>query len=71
MAGDVGKRIVTIEAVSGKVATAVVAAGQRLDVVQCGYCQSGQIRPAIDLLTQIKAPSDPWWAMRGPGAPKV
>jgi len=71
MAGDVGKRIVTIEAVSGKVATAVVAAWQRLDVVQCGYCQSGQIMAAIDLLTQIKAPSDTWTAMRGREALKV
>jgi isoquinoline 1-oxidoreductase alpha subunit len=59
MAGDaVGRRIVTIEAVSGPVADAVRAAWQGLDVVQCGYCQSGQIMTAIDLLSENKAPSD-------------
>src|SRR5438477_6650221 len=33
-----GKRIITIEAVSGRVADAVRSAWQRLNVVQCGYC---------------------------------
>ena len=42
-----GKQIVTIEAVSGRIADAVRAAWQRLDVAQCGYCQSGQIMTAI------------------------
>src|SRR5262245_43337426 len=37
------KSITTIEAVEGNVADAVRQAWQRLDVVQCGYCQSGQI----------------------------
>jgi isoquinoline 1-oxidoreductase alpha subunit len=59
MAGDaVGKKIVTIEAVSGKVAEAVRTAWQRLDVVQCGYCQSGQIMSAISLLSGNATPSD-------------
>ena len=53
-----GKTITTIEAVSGKVAEAVTQAWQRLDVVQCGYCQSGQIMSAIVLLTGNKAPTD-------------
>jgi isoquinoline 1-oxidoreductase alpha subunit len=53
-----GKRIVTIEAVSGPVADAVRSAWQRLDVVQCGYCQSGQIMTAISLLSSIKRPTD-------------
>jgi isoquinoline 1-oxidoreductase alpha subunit len=53
-----GKRVVTIEAVSGPVADAVRAAWQRLDVVQCGYCQSGQIMTAISLLSSIKRPTD-------------
>jgi isoquinoline 1-oxidoreductase subunit alpha len=53
-----GKKIVTIEAVSGRVADAVRSAWQRLDVVQCGYCQSGQIMTAISLLSSIRKPTD-------------
>ena len=33
-------------------------AWQRLDVVQCGYCQSGQIMSAIGLLSDNKKPTD-------------
>jgi isoquinoline 1-oxidoreductase alpha subunit len=44
------KTITTIEAVSGRVAEAVQAAWRDLNVVQCGYCQSGQIMSAITLL---------------------
>ena len=53
-----GKRIVTIEAVSGRIADAVRAAWQKLDVAQCGYCQSGQIMTAITLLASNRRPSD-------------
>jgi isoquinoline 1-oxidoreductase alpha subunit len=53
-----GKSITTIEGVSGKVADAVIDAWQRLDVVQCGYCQSGQIMSAITLLTSNQKPTD-------------
>jgi isoquinoline 1-oxidoreductase subunit alpha len=53
-----GKSITTIEGVSGKVADAVIQAWQRLDVVQCGYCQSGQIMSAITLLTGNTKPTD-------------
>jgi isoquinoline 1-oxidoreductase subunit alpha len=53
-----GRKIVTIEAVSGKVADAVKTAWQQLDVVQCGYCQSGQIMSAITLLSSNKKPTD-------------
>ena len=42
----VGSEITTIEGMSGKPAKAVQAAWQKLDVVQCGYCQSGQIMAA-------------------------
>jgi isoquinoline 1-oxidoreductase alpha subunit len=57
--GDVvGKTVTTIEAVEGKVAAAVTNAWQRLNVVQCGYCQSGQIMSAISLLSQNAKPSD-------------
>lgn len=59
MCGDAaGKRITTIEAVSGPVAEAVINAWQRLDVVQCGYCQSGQIMSAITLLSGNPDPTD-------------
>jgi isoquinoline 1-oxidoreductase alpha subunit len=53
-----GRNIVTIEGVSGDVARAVQDAWRRLDVAQCGYCQSGQIMSAIALLSEIRRPSD-------------
>lgn len=57
--GDVGKAaIVTIEGASGPVAEAVQAAWRKLDVVQCGYCQSGQIMSAIGLLNENRRPSE-------------
>jgi isoquinoline 1-oxidoreductase subunit alpha len=56
---DVGDRkVTTIEGVAGRVARVVQSAWQRLDVVQCGYCQSGQIMNAIGLLAQNPKPSD-------------
>ena len=57
--GDVGAaQVTTIEGVNGRVAEAVQAAWRRLDVVQCGYCQSGQIMSAIGLLSGNAKPSD-------------
>ncbi len=53
-----GKRITTIEGISGPVAEAVTHAWQSLDVVQCGYCQSGQVMSAIVLLNENKNPTD-------------
>jgi isoquinoline 1-oxidoreductase alpha subunit len=53
-----GQNIQTIEGVSGKVADAVRASWQKLNVVQCGYCQSGQIVAAISLLSENAKPSD-------------
>jgi isoquinoline 1-oxidoreductase alpha subunit len=53
-----GRDVVTIEGVSGKVAQAVQGAWRRLDVAQCGYCQSGQIMSAVALLAEIPRPSD-------------
>ena len=60
MVGDAaaGKKIVTIEGVSGREAEAVQAAWRRLNVVQCGYCQSGQIMSAITLLKANPVPTD-------------
>ena len=51
-------KVVTIEGVSGDAARAVQDAWRRLDVAQCGYCQSGQIMSAIALLSEIRRPSD-------------
>jgi isoquinoline 1-oxidoreductase alpha subunit len=54
-----GKKIVTIEAVGKeRVGKAVQEAWQKLDVVQCGYCQSGQIMSAVALLQKSRKPSD-------------
>ena len=53
-----GAHVVTIEGVSGKVADAVRAAWRKLDVVQCGYCQSGQIMSAVALLAGKSQPDD-------------
>ena len=50
--------VVTIEAVDGAAAKAVQAAWEALDVVQCGYCQSGQIMSAIALLSENGNPTD-------------
>ncbi len=57
--GDVGEaKITTIEGISGPVAEAVRTAWRSLDVVQCGYCQSGQMMSAIGLLSENRKPSD-------------
>jgi isoquinoline 1-oxidoreductase alpha subunit len=53
-----GVEITTIEGVKSKEAKAVQAAWEKLDVPQCGYCQSGQIMSATGLLTKKKKPSD-------------
>jgi isoquinoline 1-oxidoreductase alpha subunit len=57
--GDLeGAAVTTIEAVEGTAAEAVKQAWQELDVVQCGFCQSGQIMQAVDLLAIDPAPDD-------------
>jgi isoquinoline 1-oxidoreductase subunit alpha len=53
-----GQKVTTIEGLTGKAADAVKAAWQKLDVVQCGYCQSGQMMAATALLTANTKPSD-------------
>ena len=54
----VGSEIVTIEALDGAVGQAVRTAWQQLQVVQCGYCQSGQMMAAAALLSEIGKPTD-------------
>jgi len=58
VAAAAGKAVTTIEGLQGPVADAVRAAWIKLDVVQCGYCQSGQILAAAALLTRQRKPSD-------------
>ncbi|MDH1010743.1 (2Fe-2S)-binding protein [Pseudomonas nicosulfuronedens] len=59
LAAVAGKKITTIEAVAEQAAgKAVQDAWRKLDVVQCGYCQSGQIMSATALLASNRKPSD-------------
>jgi isoquinoline 1-oxidoreductase alpha subunit len=53
-----GTKVITIEGLAGKTAAAVQASWQKLNVVQCGYCQSGQIMSAVALLTETPKPTD-------------
>lgn len=54
-----GARITTIEAMEAdRVGRVVQDAWVRNDVVQCGYCQSGQVMAATALLRDKKNPSD-------------
>jgi isoquinoline 1-oxidoreductase alpha subunit len=59
-AGSIGQRaITTIEAVGSTSAGAKVQkAWLNLEVIQCGYCQSGQIMSATALLQTKPSPSD-------------
>jgi isoquinoline 1-oxidoreductase alpha subunit len=54
-----GKKITTIEAIGNDpVGAKVQDAWRQVDVVQCGYCQSGQIMSATALLQANAKPSD-------------
>ncbi|CAH2924128.1 MAG: Uncharacterized aldehyde oxidase, 2Fe-2S subunit [uncultured Paraburkholderia sp.] len=53
------KKITTIEAVGNTPAgQKVQQAWRQLDVVQCGYCQSGQVMSAVSLIASNPNPSD-------------
>jgi isoquinoline 1-oxidoreductase alpha subunit len=54
----VGKKITTIEGLSPDGSHPVQKAWAEADVVQCGYCQSGQIMAAAALLAANPSPSD-------------
>ena len=57
--GAVGRKITTIEAIGESAAGAKIQqAWLALEVVQCGYCQSGQIMSAAALLAANPTPSD-------------
>jgi aerobic-type carbon monoxide dehydrogenase small subunit (CoxS/CutS family) len=53
-----GRRITTIEGLSANGDHPVQRAWTELDVVQCGYCQSGQIMSAAALLASNPKPTD-------------
>ena len=53
-----GRRIITIEGLSVDGLHAVQQAWSELVVVQCGYCQSGQIMSAVALLAVTPKPTD-------------
>jgi isoquinoline 1-oxidoreductase alpha subunit len=53
-----GQKVVTIEGLSEKGDHPLQKAWLDLDVVQCGYCQAGQIMSAAVLLRENKAPTD-------------
>jgi isoquinoline 1-oxidoreductase alpha subunit len=52
------RKVTTIEGLQSRAAKAVQKAWIEHDVVQCGYCQSGQIMSATALLEQNPRPSD-------------
>lgn len=59
----IGQKVVTIEGLDAeksrnKITRAVQAAWEKLDVVQCGYCQSGQVVAAVALLGGNPKPTD-------------
>lgn len=53
-----GRKITTIEGLSEDAGHPVQKAWAELDVVQCGYCQSGQIMAAAALLASTPDPDD-------------
>lgn len=57
--GDVaGSEVQTIEGVKSAAARAVQEAWTTLNVAQCGYCQSGQVLVATELLENTPKPTD-------------
>lgn len=57
--GDVaGSQVQTIEGVESAAARAVQQAWTTLNVAQCGYCQSGQVLVATELLENTPKPTD-------------
>jgi len=53
-----GRNVTTIEGLNGRVAEAVQASWDKIQVPQCGYCQSGQVMAATALLTKTPNPTD-------------
>ena len=53
-----GRQVTTIEGLAGDSLHPVQQAWIEEDVAQCGYCQTGQIMAAADLLARNPRPSD-------------
>jgi isoquinoline 1-oxidoreductase alpha subunit len=53
-----GREVRTIEGVQGRQIDALRQAWTHVDVVQCGYCQSGQLMTACALLKRVPKPSN-------------
>ena len=58
MSGLGGRRVVTIEGLSGDASHPVQRAWMAANVAQCGYCQAGQIMQAAALLSEKPRPTD-------------
>ncbi|HEV8018547.1 MAG TPA: (2Fe-2S)-binding protein [Steroidobacteraceae bacterium] len=52
------REVITIEGLEGRQAEALRRAWTEIDVVQCGYCQVGQLMSACALLASKPRPSD-------------
>jgi isoquinoline 1-oxidoreductase alpha subunit len=52
-----GKEVITIEGLTGRIADALYEAWLKEDVCQCGYCQPGQIMTAAALLASTSEPT--------------
>ena len=58
LAAAAGGSVTTIEGLESATGKAIQRAWAELDVVQCGFCQSGQIMSAAALLANNPAPTD-------------
>jgi len=58
LAAAAGGAVTTVEGLYSPAGKAIQAAWAELDVVQCGFCQSGQIMSATALLAQNPWPTD-------------
>jgi isoquinoline 1-oxidoreductase alpha subunit len=54
----IGRQVITIEGLNSPAGKAVQSAWRELEVVQCGYCQSGQIMSAAALIERKSHPTD-------------
>ena len=52
------RKVTTIDGLQGREITALRAAWTEIDVVQCGYCQGGQLLAAAALLKATPQPGD-------------
>jgi len=53
-----GAKVTTLEGLNTRVEKAVQESWEKMQVVQCGYCQSGQIMSAAALLESNPKPND-------------